>query len=51
LAASAGRFGGLAATLTAGAVISTKIGGGSNLHNMDMFMCSLVVLVALAVKI
>lgn len=43
-------FGGLAATLTAGAVISTKIGGGSNLHNMDMFMCSLVVLVALAVK-
>ena len=40
-------FGGLAATTGAGAVISTKIGGGSNLHNLDMFLCSVVIVAAL----
>ena len=33
--------------LTAGLIISTKIGGGSNLHNLDMFMVTLTVLIAL----
>lgn len=43
-------FGGLLGTWLAGIIISSKIGGGSNLHNMDMFLCSLVVVVALAAR-
>ncbi len=41
-------FGGLAATAGVGAIISAKIGGGSNLHNLDMFLCSVVLISALA---
>jgi len=33
--------------LAAGLVISVKIGGGSNLHNLDMFLVSLIVLTAM----
>ena len=33
--------------LIAGLVASTKIGGGSNLHNLDMFLISLTILAAL----
>jgi hypothetical protein len=35
------------ATLGVGLVISTKIGGGSNLHNLDMFLITLTVMVGL----
>ncbi len=35
----------LAAFLAAGLVASTKIGGGSNLHNLDMFLVTLTLLV------
>jgi hypothetical protein len=34
--------------LGTGIVISTKIGGGSNLHNLDMFLISLLLITALA---
>ena len=34
-------------TLGVGLVISTKIGGGSNLHNLDMFLITLILLVGL----
>jgi hypothetical protein len=36
--------------LGVGVVISTKIGGGSNLHNLDMFLIGLVLLAGLAWK-
>jgi len=36
--------GALTAFLAAGLVASVKIGGGSNIHNMDMFLISLVLL-------
>ena len=38
----------LIALLAAGLLISTKIGGGSNLHNLDMFLIALVILGAMA---
>jgi hypothetical protein len=38
----------LAAFLGVGLVASVKIGGGSNLHNLDMFLISLVLLAAMA---
>ena len=34
--------GGLAAFLGVGLVVSVKIGGGSNLHNLDMFLIALI---------
>ena len=34
----------------AGLVVSTKIGGGSNLHNLDMLWCTLLLLLAWAIK-
>jgi hypothetical protein len=37
----------LIGTLVVGMVVSVKIGGGSNLHNMDMFLVTLVILAAL----
>jgi hypothetical protein len=39
--------GALAGTLIAGLIASTKIGGGSNLHNLDMFLVTLVFLVGI----
>jgi hypothetical protein len=33
-----------------GAVVSTKIGGGSNLHNLDMFSGTLILVTAVAVE-
>ncbi len=39
--------GAVAGTLVAGLVASTKIGGGSNLHNLDMFLVTLVMLVGI----
>ena len=36
--------------LAAGLVISVKIGGGSNLHNLDMFLVSLVVVAAMLIN-
>jgi hypothetical protein len=38
------------ATLIVGLVISTKIGGGGDLHNLDMFLITLVVLTGLLFK-
>jgi hypothetical protein len=38
----------LSAFLAAGLVISVKIGGGSNLHNLDMFLIGLIFAAALA---
>jgi hypothetical protein len=38
------------ATLVVGLVISVKIGGGSNLHNLDMFFVTLVVLTGIMLK-
>ncbi|MEA3350818.1 MAG: hypothetical protein U9Q82_09375 [Chloroflexota bacterium] len=38
----------LSAFLTVGIIISVKIGGGSNLHNLDMFLIGLVFTAALA---
>jgi hypothetical protein len=35
--------------LTVGIIASTKIGGGSNLHNLDMFLVSLVLITASAI--
>ncbi len=43
-----GLFGILAALMLVGVVISLKIGGGGDLHNLDMFLISLVLAVALA---
>ena len=40
-------FGGLTALLAAGTVISLKIGGGGDLHNLDLYLVSLAVLVGL----
>lgn len=37
----------LIGTLVAGMVISVKIGGGSNLHNMDIFLVTLIIVTAL----
>lgn len=37
----------LIGTLVAGMVISVKIGGGSNLHNMDIFFVTLIIVTAL----
>lgn len=36
--------------LAVGLVASTKIGGGSNLHNLDMFLITVAVLAALALR-
>ncbi len=36
--------------LVVGLVVSTKVGGGSNLHNLDMFFISLVFLAGLSWK-
>jgi hypothetical protein len=38
------------AFLSMGTVASTKIGGGSNLHNLDMFLITLAILSALAAR-
>lgn len=38
----------LAAFLAVGLVVSVKIGGGSNLHNLDMFLIGLLLLAGLA---
>jgi hypothetical protein len=38
------------ATLVVGLVISVKIGGGSNLHNLDMFFVTLLILTGLVLK-
>lgn len=38
------------ATLLVGLVISVKIGGGNNLHNMDMFFITLVILIGLMLR-
>jgi hypothetical protein len=38
------------AFLAMGTVASTKIGGGSNLHNLDMFLITLAILSGLAVR-
>jgi hypothetical protein len=40
----------LAAFLTVGLIVSTKIGGGGDLHNLDMFLIGLVFAAALAWK-
>jgi hypothetical protein len=40
----------LAGFLGAGLVASVKIGGGSNLHNLDMFLVTLVILAGIWVK-
>ena len=40
----------MSAFLGVGVVISTKIGGGSNLHNLDMFLIGLVLLTGLVWK-
>jgi hypothetical protein len=37
----------LISTLVVGMVVSVKIGGGSNLHNMDMFLVTLVIFAGL----
>ena len=42
-------FAGLA-TLVVGLVISVKIGGGSNLHNLDMYLVTLVFLVGIMLR-
>jgi len=39
------------AFLALGLVASTKIGGGSNLHNLDMFLITLVILAGLALRV
>ena len=41
-------FGSLSAFLVVGLVISVKIGGGSNLHNLDMFLIGLLFVAVLA---
>jgi len=41
---------GLLGFLVVGIIVSTKIGGGSNLHNLDMFLITLVMLAALALE-
>ena len=38
----------LLAFLVVGLIVSVKIGGGSNLHNLDMFLITLVIVAALA---
>ena len=43
-------IGASAAFLAAGVVASTKIGGGSNLHNLDMFFITLVFLLLAALR-
>lgn len=43
-----GLFGVLGALMLAGVVISLKIGGGGDLHNLDMFLISVVLAVAMA---
>jgi hypothetical protein len=40
----------LAGFLAAGLVASVKIGGGSNLHNLDMFLVTVVLLAGIGVK-
>jgi hypothetical protein len=37
-------------TLAVGLVISVKIGGGSNLHNLDMFLATLVIITGLLLR-
>jgi hypothetical protein len=44
-----GVSGAMLAFLAAGLVTSVKIGGGSNLHNLDMFLVSILVLVSVIV--
>jgi hypothetical protein len=39
----------MAGFLYFGLIASSKIGGGSNLHNMDMFLCTLVLLFSFAI--
>jgi len=41
-------LGGLAAFLVVGLVASVKIGGGNNLHNLDMFLIGVLITAALA---
>ena len=41
-------FGGSVIFLAAGLIFSVKIGGGSNLHNLDMFLILLLIISALA---
>ena len=43
-------FGGSVVFLAAGLIFSVKIGGGSNLHNLDMFLILLLIISALAAK-
>jgi len=43
-------FGGSAIFLCAGLLFSVKIGGGSNLHNLDMFLILLLIISALAIR-
>lgn len=43
-------FAGSAVFLAAGLIFSVKIGGGSNLHNLDMFLILMLILGALAWK-
>ena len=43
-------LGGLSVFLAVGLVVSVKIGGGSNLHNLDMFLLALVFTAALVWK-
>jgi hypothetical protein len=43
-----GIFGGLIFLMALGILISTKIGGGGDLHNLDMFLVALVFVVAFA---
>lgn len=40
----------LSAFLVVGLIVSTKIGGGGDLHNMDMFLIGLVFVVVIALK-
>ncbi len=43
-------FGSLLVLLIVGLIISTKIGGGNNLHNLDMFLITLIFVAAIAWK-
>ena len=43
-------IGSLLAFLVVGIIISTKIGGGNNLHNLDMFLIALLFVTAIAWK-
>lgn len=43
-------LGGLAAFLVVGLVASVKIGGGTNLHNLDMFLIGLIIVTVSAIE-